>query len=127
MPYSPAQPSTFRIAASAARTTAFTSSTFRPPRDVRGVRVYINATAKASTPSVTWTIQVYDYLGAAWHDVVTSAALTDAGKKYLEIGVGIGAVTNVSAPAHVGKGFRVISTPSDSDALTYSISGEWLF
>lgn len=125
--------STFRIAASAARTatTSFTSggstsNGFAPPRGFQGVRVYISATAKSATPSVVFTLEVKIPGTTTWVALATSAALTDAGSAYLEVSPGAGVVSNKSVGGRIGKGFRVTATAGDSDSLTYSIYGEWL-
>lgn len=125
--------STFNIAPSAARTATAsftsggsTSNGFSPPKGMNGVRVYINATAKSSTPSVVFTLEVKIPGTTNWVALVTSSAIADAGTAYLELSPGAGVVANKSVGGSVGKGFRVTATAGDSDSLTYSVWGEWL-
>lgn len=121
-------PYTFNIAPSAARTTAYTSPVISNPDGFDGVRIFIDATAKSDTPSVTFSIQIQDPIGGDWVSILTSAAVTDAlsAPLHLTVGPGVASVSNVALGTYIGRKFRVISTPGDSDSLTYSISGEWL-
>lgn len=125
--------STFTIASSAARTATanFTSggsssNGFVPPKGMNGVRVYIDATAKSSTPSVVFTIEVKIPGTSNWVSLLASAAVTDVAQISLEVSPGASVVANRSTGANIGKGFRVTATAGDSDSLTYSVRGEWL-
>ncbi len=124
--YAPSESSTFRILTSAARTATHSTGVKRPPRDMRGVRIFIEATAAADTPSVVFTFQVQDPLNNTWHTLLASAAVTGVSSNCYEIGPGVVAVANVSTGRHIGRGFRVTATHADSDSITYNIVGEWL-
>jgi len=121
-------PYTFNIAPSAARTTAYTSPVISNTDGFDGVRVFISATDEADTPSVTFSIQIQDPISNQWASILTSAAVTGTTTNplHLTVGPGVASVSNVALGTYIGRKFRVISTPGDSDSLTYSIHGEWL-
>jgi hypothetical protein len=121
-------PYKFTIAGSAARTTDFASEPITNGDNFPGVRVYIDVTDASATPSVTFSIQVKDMVGGDWASILTSAAQTQAitSPVVLEVAPGAANVANTTRAGYIGTEFRVISTASDSDSLTYSISGEWL-
>jgi hypothetical protein len=93
---------------------------------MRGVRVYIEVTDSAATPSVVFNIQVEDPLNDQWHTLLASAAQTGAGRTSLEVAPGASVVANRSTGANIGKGFRVNCDHADADSITYNIVGEWL-
>jgi hypothetical protein len=121
-----AQPSQFRVLTSAARTATNSTGIKRPGRNLRGVRVYIEVTAVAATPSVVFNLQFYDTLNAQWHTALASAAVTATGRTMLELYPEGAAVANARATYHVGTGFRVNAVHADADSITYNIVGEWL-
>jgi len=114
-----------KIAASAART-ASTNFPDQANQHHRGVAVTIDATGKSATPSVTFSIQGKDPLSGKYYTLLTSAAITDTGTTTLTVYPGIAATSNVSASAVLPAEWRVISTASDGDALTYSIGANML-
>ncbi len=118
--------SDFPILASAARTATATSSFFVNRGNARGVRIYVEVTDSAATPSVLFALQVWDKRADAYHTLLTSAAVTGAGVTFYEVYPGGATTANVRATNHIGKGFRVLATHSDADSITYSVSGEWL-
>jgi hypothetical protein len=124
--YNPPSPSTFRVLTSAARTATNSTGVKRPPKDVRGVRLFIEVTAAAATPSVVFTVEVQDPLNNKWHSLLASAAVTAISSNCYEVGPGVQTVANVSAARHIGRGFRVTATHADADSITYNIVGEWL-
>lgn len=124
--YAPHNPSTFRVLSSAARTATHSTGIKRPPKDMRGVRLFVEVTAAADTPSVVFTFQVKDPINNKWHTLLASAAVTAVSSNCYEIGPGVQTVANVSAARHIGSGFRVTATHADSDSITYNIVGEWL-
>lgn len=126
MPYSPSPPFHFTIIESAAYVADQNSNKFYPPADIRGVRVYVNATDSAATPSVVFSIQVHDAVNDVYHTLLSSAAVTGAGTAVLEVSPGAGVVANVSTGGNIGTGFRVNCNAADADSLTYSVIGEWL-
>lgn len=127
MPYSP--PTSVRrreILALAARTANADTNYIRPPRHVRGVRVYVNVTAASATPSVVFSIQTRDRNGN-YHTLLASAAVTGVSDNVYEVYPGSTAVANLVASKHIGNGFRVSAAHADADSITYRISAEWLF
>lgn len=109
-------------------TTATHSTDYkRPPRHVKGVRVYVEATTSSSTPSVVFTIQTKNRYSSTYHTLLTTAAVTGASDNCYEIYPGDALVANVVASRHIGDGFRVTCTHADADSITYRISYEWLF
>lgn len=123
--YQPKQASQFRVLASAARTVTNSTGIFRPPRDMRGIRIFIETTA-ASTSSTVFSIEVKDNLNSQWHALVSSAAVTATGRASLETGPGVAIIANVSTGRHVGSGVRVTATHGNANSHTYNIVGEWL-
>lgn len=123
-------PFTFTILSSAARTATTTSGVFVNSEGYRGVRIYIDATDSAATPSVVFTVEVRDPIGGDWKTLTgaTSTAVTGAttGPNFLDIYPGCVAVANEVVNRAIGKSFRVVATAGDADSLTYSVGGEWL-
>lgn len=126
MPYNPRNPSTFTVLGSAARTTTQTSAWYPVPRDMRGVRFFINSTASAATPSVVPTVEIKGPIASGGIAVLTGAAITGNVNVALTVAPGATAVTNVSTGNTLGRFVRIVMTAGDSDSLTYSIAGEWL-
>lgn len=107
------------LLASAART-ATVSSSAQTNYNGKGVRVFINATASAATPSVVPTIEVYDPVSGTWTAILTGAAITGAGHTVLTVYPGATAAANVTVSNHIGKVWRLTMTAADADSLTYS-------
>jgi len=89
----------------------------------RGVKVFIDATAKADTPSVTFSIQERDPVGGDFKTILTSAAVTDAitAPVVLTVYPGCVAVTNLVLNEPLPREWRVMATHADADSLTYSV------
>lgn len=89
----------------------------------RGVKVFIDATAKADTPSVVFSIQEKDHIGGDFKTILSSAAVTDAitSPVVLTVYPGCAAVTNQVLNEPLPREWRVIATHSDGDSLTYSV------
>lgn len=121
-------PYTFSIAPSAARTASYTGSAIANTDGFPGLRVFIDVTDSADTPSVTFSIQIQDPLGGDWTSILTSAAQTGAitSPVVLTVAPGVASVANVSLQNYIGRKFRLISTAADADSLTWSAVGEWL-
>lgn len=113
------------ILASAART-ASTETPDQRNAVHRGVRVHINATASAATPSVVFTIQGKDQVTGDYYDLLASAAVTGAGDTYLLLYPGAAVTSNVSANAVLPPHWRVKAVAGDADSLTYGITAELL-
>lgn len=110
------------LLASAARTATVSSSDITN-YGAKGVRVFINATALAATPSVVPTIEVKDPVSGVYTAVLTGAAITTAAPTHVVLTVYPGATvaTNVTASNVIGKTWRVTMTAGDADSLTYSV------
>lgn len=108
------------ILASAARTATNTSSVFRLPPTSRGFAVQFAATAIASTPSVTCTVE--HLASGAWATVLAGAALTSATTQNLIIHPDAADVANISeSSTTLVEKFRVTMTHADADSMTYSV------
>jgi hypothetical protein len=121
-------PYNFPIAASAARTAAYTGAEIPNPEGFSGVRVWIDATAETGTAGVTFTIQIKDPLGGDWKTLLSTAEVTAVMTEplHLTIAPGVASVNNVSLSNYIGRSFRLITTVADADSLTWSAHGEWL-
>lgn len=120
-------PSQFYVYRSESRTATPTAAYIENDGNARGVRLFINVTDDGSdTPSVVFKIQIKDAKNSVYHDVLSSAAVTATGAVLMEVYPDYTAAANVRAGQHIGRGFRVVATHADSDAITYSVVGEWL-
>lgn len=86
------------------------------------VEVVIVATAKAATPVVCFCVEGYNEASGTWENLIgPSAALTDAGIKYLQVNPFTPAVASISAQRVTRRKMRVTATHEDTDALTFSV------
>ena len=128
MPYSPPQSvRTLTLYPSTATTATHSTDFVRPPRHVRGVRIWVNATAETDTASVVFTVEVKNDIDNAYATVLTSAAVTGISSNMYEVYPGGAAVSDLRSTYHIGSGFRVTCTHADADSLTYAIRYAWLF
>lgn len=114
------------VYASAARTATPTAVTV-PVGRYNWLRLVIDVTAVTATPSVVCTIDGLSPLSGKYHNLLTSAALTDSGAPYtrvLTIGPGLTASANLVANNVLPDTLRVTMTHGDSDSITYSVSAE---
>lgn len=111
--------------ASAART-ATPSVSDITTYNARGIRVSIDVTASAATPSVVFTVDVKDAVAGTYTAILTSAAITGAGHTELVVMPGITPVANVSAAMALARTMRVLPTHGDADSITYSVAIELL-
>ena len=90
----------------------------------RGVKVFIDVTASADTPSVTFTIQERDQVGRDFKDILTSAAQTGAisAPVVLTVYPGCVAVANTVLNEPLAREWRIKATHADGDSITYSVS-----
>ena len=90
----------------------------------RGVKVFIDVTASADTPSVTFTIQERDAVGKDFKDILTSAAQTGAisAPVVLTVYPGCVAVANTVLNEPLAREWRIKATHADGDSITYSVS-----
>lgn len=115
------------LLASAARTTT-TSSSDQTNNYCKGVRVFINATALAATPSVVPTIEVKDPVSGTYTAILTGAAITTAAPTHVVLTCYPGATVaaNLTASIPIGKVWRLTMTAGDADSLTYSAAYEMI-
>jgi hypothetical protein len=104
---------------STARTATPTAATFTTDGHT-GLRIVIDATASAATPSVVPTIDFYDALSGTWSTLLTGAAITGTGTTVLQIGPGVTAANNVSVAGLLPLNLRLVMTHADSDSITYT-------
>lgn len=111
------------LLASAART-ATVSSDDQTNLGYKGVKVFIDCTTSAATPSVTFSIQEKDPIGGDYKSILTSAAVTGAitAPVVLTVYPGCVAVTNVVLNEPLPLTWRVTATHADTDSITYSVS-----
>lgn len=105
---------------SAARTTHRPSDDFENI-DGRGVRVVIDVTAIAASPSVVFTIQGKDHVSGKYYDLLASAAVTGTGTTVLTVYPGIAATANVAASNVLPLFWRINVVGADADSITYSV------
>jgi hypothetical protein len=92
----------------AARTATPTAVTFGARHDST-LRLVVDVTAIAATPSIVVTVDVQDAASGKWANVLTAAAITTVS-------------TNVLGPVHGLAGtVRVTVTHADADSITYSV------
>jgi len=113
------------VLASAART-ATTQSADQFNSGHKGVRVHINATASAATPSVVFTVQGKDDITDDYYTLLASAAVTGAGDTFLLVYPTATAGANTAANLALPAVWRVDCTAADADSLTYSVTAELL-
>ena len=113
------------LAASAARTAAYTGEAMRNPGAV-GLRVDVDISAIAASPSVTFKIQKQNQASGAWSDVLASAAKTATGTFSLTVSPSVLAAANAVAQVEAPGVWRVVTTVGDADSMTYQIAYEYL-
>lgn len=114
------------IAASAARTTAYTGEAIENPGAV-GLRVDVDISSINSvTPSVTFKIQKYNRAAGTWADVLASVAKTEVGAFSLTVSPAIDAAANEVAQEEAPGTWRLVTTVGDADAMTWAASFEYL-
>lgn len=109
------------LLASAART-ATVSSVDQTNYNCRGVVIFIDVTAIAATPSVTFTIEGKSSLSAEYYTILTSAAVVATGNTVLRAYPGLTAAANTVANDVLPRIWRVTATHGDADSITYSVS-----
>lgn len=109
-----------KVLQSAARTASVNSDDFENMNG-RGVKVVIDATAAAATPSVVFTIQGKDLASGKYYDILSSAAITGTGTTVLTVYPGTTASANVVANDVLPRTWRVKAVAGDADSLTYSV------
>jgi len=108
------------VLASAARTSTI-SSADQTNHNGRGVRVYVNVTAVAATPSIVVTVEGKDPVSGVYTEILASAAITGTGMTVLAVYPGCAAVANAVANVALPRTWRVTATHADTDSITYSV------
>lgn len=108
------------VLASAARTIA-TNSADIVNYNGRFLRVDIDITAIAGSPSLTFTVKAKDALSGVYSTILASAALVGTGHTVLLIGPGLTPAANLVANAPLPRTFRVEVAVGSADSVTYSI------
>jgi len=111
--------------ASAARTATPTSADITT-YNARGIRVSIDVTAIAASPSVVPTIEVKDAVAGTYTAILTGAAIVGTGHTELVVMPGITPAANVAAAMALARTMRVSMTHGDADSITYSVAVELL-
>lgn len=96
------------IYSSAARTATPTAVTFAM-RHHSTLRLYVDVTAIAATPSITVTVDVQDPASGKWVTVLTSSAITTVSTNALTVVTGLAGTV------------RVTVTHADADSITYTV------
>jgi hypothetical protein len=112
--------------ASAARTATPAAVTV-PCGRYNYARVVVDVTAITATPSVVMTIDALSPVSGKFHNLLTSAALTESGVPYtrvLMLGPNMPVTANVSANTMLPDTIRVTMTHGDADSITYSVAVE---
>lgn len=92
----------------AARTATPTAVTLNMRND-SCLRVVLDATVIAATPSIVVTVDTFDNASAKWVNVLTSAAITTVSTNVLTLIQGLAGLV------------RITVTHGDADSITYSV------
>lgn len=111
------------VYASAARTATPTAVTVACGR-YNWLRVVIDVTAIAATPSVVCTIDGLSPLSGKYYNLLTAAAVTATGTTVLKVGPGLPVTANVSANDVLPDTIRITMTHGDADSITYTVAAE---
>lgn len=109
------------ILASAARTATPTAGADTTNYNARALKVWVNVTATATTPSITVDIQEKDPVSGAYRSILISAAITGVGLTLLQVGPELTAAANLVAKEYLPRTWRVVVTHGDADSITYSV------
>ncbi len=113
------------VLASAARTATPTTVDIIT-YNARGIRVTLNETAHADTPSVVLSINAKDPVSGVYTALLSSAAITGEGTTTMVVYPGCVAVANTVANLPLARTIGIIVTHSNTDSITYSVSAELL-
>lgn len=111
--------------ASAARTASVNSSDL-VNFNHRGVRVVIDVTAIAATPSVVFTITGKCSLSGKYYAILASVPIVGTGTTALTVYPGITPAANVKADEPLPRIWRVEAVHGDADSITYSVSANYI-
>ncbi len=111
------------VLTSAARTATTNSADFIN-HNAKGIKVVIDVSAIAATPSITVDIQGKDPISGNYYSLgLVSAAITTVSTNVIEVFPGISEVANQSLSRILPRTYRVVVTHADGDSITYSVSG----
>lgn len=117
------------LLASAARTAtpadidvSFDGTQVTAPKNasLRNVRVIVDVSAIALTPSVTPSIVGVDPVSGNEYELLAGTAVTGTGTTYLEVGMDVETSAGVGQRAFLPASVRVKFTHADTDSITYS-------
>lgn len=102
---------------SASRTATATSATYSS-KDCRGLHIAFNLTVLGSG-SISLVLQGYDATAGLWYDILVPVAVTTIGHKIYKMypGIPVSTAVNDILPTT----WRIVVTPGDSVANTYSV------
>jgi hypothetical protein len=110
---------------SAARTTTQTQAD-QFNHGSRGLRVVLDMTESASSPSVTVTIDVKDLASGKYVTLLSGAAVTGNTTNVYTVYPGVTETGNVDASAVLGSVWRIKVTANNANTGTYSVGYELL-
>lgn len=111
--------------ASAARTASVNSADLVND-NARGVRIVIDVTALALTPSVIFTVVGKDVLSGKYTAILTSAAITAVGTTTLIVYPGVTPAANLAVSHPLPRLWRLEAAHGDADSITYSVGVNYI-
>lgn len=105
----------------AARTATPTAVTLQTGR-AKELRVVLDMTALAATPSLVVTVDYSDSASGKWVNLITSAAITTVSTVALTVALGVTVAANLAVSAPLADTIRITVTHGDTDSATYSVS-----
>lgn len=91
----------------------------------RNMRIVIDVTAIAATPSVTPTIKGVDAAGVKYDLLPSIAAISTVSTVVLNIGNDTTDAAGLAAKTHIPGEIELLMTHGDADSITYSVSAEF--
>lgn len=108
------------VFASAARTATPTAVTI-DTQGCKGILLFIDETAHASTPSVVFSVNRIDPLSGTKSLILASAAVATEGHTVLKIYPGVTAASNVSVSDIITSQVEVTAVHGNANSSTYSV------
>jgi hypothetical protein len=96
--------------------------------NARGVKVFINVTAKSDTPSIVVNIGETDFISGHSNYILASAAITDVTTYPVVLTVYPGAtpVANLAVSQPLPRNWGIVVNHADADSITYSVSYSYI-
>lgn len=113
------------VLASAARTTSTNSSDITNYNAAK-VKIVIDVTAVAGTPSLVFTIKGKSTLATKYFTILASAAITGTGTTVLTVFPGANSVANLSINDFVPRVWRLEVAVGSADSVTYSVDCQYV-